>query len=657
MLPVPQPRNFNTSESKSRADFTPVVRDAPIIQHEGPLKRIKFILSLNGGGDAVITYPIETINVIAYQFPESYFDSILKGENTDEELSIDLKTFDVKSFMYLMRCVEPHKNGKFSPAILTDDIDVTQTKILAAYLYFNQKIIDHLSIEVKDLFFKNLNDTDKIMVEDDRKLREYLFANENEDLRYIDATYTLKNMMEVYSQLIPDSNIWKYVQPYRNDKIYFNRLTRYSTIAYTSTIKYDNYGQIETLDRKVLSTGIGDNYQHFINGIRNVFNDKTENILSDYLRRDHPFFGKFAFAGGLINAFLTDLSEAYYKHSDVDIFFTTKDPEEATQIMISMINSIRENSDFKLMYRTPYAVSVIYAKYNKDLRKFENHITFQFILRLYNSVTQIIAPFDIDACACAFTGGEIYVMPRYLRAVNNGYILVDPERQSKNYTHRLYKYLSRGFDLALPGYFADRDVHNQGKKVTGLAKIINFFRENSHVYPASSDDISDYGGISMESIYSMSWKWFNQEYNKKYGITFLDKLRDDGIKDEQKRNIAIRNYMLANNVSVPFIGTKYMDKLLTGEYETDISSLLNDELELAQNEDHKVRQEPNFLSMELPFKSSLGPITFITKNPGSQLTNSFNPTTEDWYRDVYVYREEKHLKLPMFPREYDMAEE
>ena len=26
----------------------------------------------------------------------------------------------------------------------------------------------------------------------------------------------------------------------------------------------------------------------------------------------------------------------------------------------------------------------------------------------------------------------------------------------------------------------------------------------------------------------------------------------------------------------------------------------------------------------------------ITKNPGTQLTNSFHPTNEDWYYDLYV---------------------
>jgi hypothetical protein len=646
---IPLPRSFSNDDNKTPRDFpSRINKNTQIVERGGPLQRIKYRLSFEGN-EVTMTHSIELIRELAHQYPGSYLDVILEAEHVDEEIVYDLTKFDVSSFMYLMRCVRPHKNGQIAPPLLTDDIDIAATKILAGYLYFNQKIIDHLSIEVKDIFFKNLNDIDKIMVDDDRKLRRYLFDHENDDLRHIDITYTLKNMMDVYSQLVPDSDVFQYFFPYGNIKMYFNKETRYSSIPYSSRVTHSGpYGDItHKLGKKVLSKSIVDNYQQFVTSIKTKFSTKTKHILDEFMSPNHPFFGKLVFAGGLINALLTNLKEEYYKHSDVDIFFTIKDPNEAMEIITTIVHKINANSQFKLMFRTQYSLTVIYAPTGRD----DDQIVFQFILRLYNSITQIIAPFDIDACACAFTGEEIYVMPRYLRAVNSGYILVDPERQSQNYVYRLYKYLQRGFDLALPGYFVDRDVHNQGKKVTGLAKIINFKETLPSDLYGADGDVSDYGSFGVYMLKSMSRRWYNRQYGKDNGITFYDKLKNEGVTSEYDRKKIIGDYMIDNNIRVPFIATKDMHKLLTGEYKTDMSSLLAQEAALLRKAKDE-RTTSNFGFVELPFKSSLGPLTFITKNPGSQLTNSFNPTTEDWYRDVYVYREGRHPKLKMYSK-YD----
>ena len=80
----------------------------------------------------------------------------------------------------------------------------------------------------------------------------------------------------------------------------------------------------------------------------------------------------------------------------------------------------------------------------------------QVILSTYSSVEQLLVGFDIDAACCAYVlgTGSFVVSPRGRRALEYRLNFMQSIRNSAAYTHRLEKYASRGFAIALPGFDA-----------------------------------------------------------------------------------------------------------------------------------------------------------------------------------------------------------
>ncbi|VDB96052.1 unnamed protein product [Peniophora sp. CBMAI 1063] len=75
----------------------------------------------------------------------------------------------------------------------------------------------------------------------------------------------------------------------------------------------------------------------------------------------------------------------------------------------------------------------------------------EIILRLYASPAEVLAGFDVDCCAVAYTPGKVLVSPRALAAHIRQANLADPARRSPSYEVRLAKYAARGFEIHVPG--------------------------------------------------------------------------------------------------------------------------------------------------------------------------------------------------------------
>nr|QBK92578.1 MAG: hypothetical protein LCPAC401_02160 [Pithovirus LCPAC401] len=87
-----------------------------------------------------------------------------------------------------------------------------------------------------------------------------------------------------------------------------------------------------------------------------------------------------------------------------------------------------------------------------------NPIIIQFILMKFSSPFHILNSFDIDSCCVGFEikdKNKFYSTPRFIRAYETMSNTIDPTRQSSIYIQRLIKYLSRGFDIAIPGLNMD----------------------------------------------------------------------------------------------------------------------------------------------------------------------------------------------------------
>lgn len=135
----------------------------------------------------------------------------------------------------------------------------------------------------------------------------------------------------------------------------------------------------------------------------------------------------------------------------------------------------------------------------------------QIILRIYQSVHEILAGFDVDSCAVAYNGMTVMGTERALQAFKSGYNLVDLTRRSPSYEHRLYKYHQRGFGILVPFdyagynqlYFLNRQSHGLDRLIY-LLKMGNSYRLKTFLYKVTGRKIairygqqgSNYEGVS-----------------------------------------------------------------------------------------------------------------------------------------------------------------
>jgi len=140
------------------------------------------------------------------------------------------------------------------------------------------------------------------------------------------------------------------------------------------------------------------------------------------------------------------LREYYHQHlapaSDVDLFIYGLNEEQA----LEKIKQIERNVKDSILHetttiRTKNAITIA-SQYPT------RHI--QIVLRLYDSVSQIITGFDVDSACVAYDGKQVYAAPRAITAFITQCNTIDLTRRSPSYENRLSKYSHRGFEAHWP---------------------------------------------------------------------------------------------------------------------------------------------------------------------------------------------------------------
>lgn len=106
------------------------------------------------------------------------------------------------------------------------------------------------------------------------------------------------------------------------------------------------------------------------------------------------------------------LREYYHEHlapaSDVDLFIYGLNEEEGLQKIKQIERSINDSILHETTtIRTKNAITIA-SQYPT------RHV--QIVLRLYNSISQIITGFDVDCACVAYTGNQVYAAPRAVTA-------------------------------------------------------------------------------------------------------------------------------------------------------------------------------------------------------------------------------------------------
>jgi hypothetical protein len=536
-----------------------------------------------------------------------FFSAIVSGEYQRNHNNIyDLTDYTIESFNWVMKYISSGKIDR-----LTNVMDHHELYQISMYLGLPNELVRYVDISVDRLFYHNLTDTDLEMRLYERSVREILYANEDTDFRGEDVKFTLgrvinsRNFFDRSSEMtsnLRQSELSHYTKVYKNQDYYF--------ISDPNDVCRDK--KTTNVLAELSNQQIRELFSQYISGLFDGF-DFTDLVI----------------AGGCISNFeklvsdTSDIMHLYYtlgELGDIDIFIITKDPTNAKIAIRRLLNHLKAQYPNVLFLRTENAITIL-GIYPDD--NCIDGLVVQIILRLYNSVTQVISGFDIDSCCVAYDCNELYCMPRFLRSTVQGYNLVDPERQSLNYGYRLFKYLTRGFRIALPGYDHERVIKTSinNPSATGLARIINQVKRNRIHNMDIMDDTNPHDYTSYKFIHPNSLN----RYIRNIG---MEHRRSNNVQEPESKWVlmpewedqdnedtiqSINQYLIRHNIEVNVKASYSIDQILNDSVDIDMTPLI-------------LRGVKSNLPDQIKFK---------TRNVGTQLTNSFNPTFEDWYRDLY----------------------
>ena len=344
-----------------------------------------------------------------------------------------------------------------------------------------------------------------------------------------------------------------------------------------------------------------------------------------------------------------------YEESDVDLFLYGLDEAAARAKIKHIYCTLARNWE-------PQHIAIV---------RTQNVITFaaqwpfrrvQVILRLYSGPAEVLMGFDIDSCCVAYDGTSVSCLPRWRRAVNGSFNLVDPARRSPSYELRLSKYALRGFAVAVPAFDPKRLdgslVTMEPGETDGLARLLIHAQDDAmnaeHVprpfskfgsrlpkdatgkgttqwAPAifrgrGSVGASNYEGVAERTMFHFA----------PLGYGHPDVLPAARINKHLRKQVA----SLGNGASIPFLASTSIDDVLCWPVGGFLKAL--------GPPDQVRRYDPvtrTFLDYErLCAEMETARLTpsvprvveFLTQDPGRQyVTGSFHPDESDWYAQAY----------------------
>ncbi len=204
---------------------------------------------------------------------------------------------------------------------------------------------------------------------------------------------------------------------------------------------------------------------------------KTSEEFKKQLERSYPIFygldySNLLLAGGCVSSLL--LKE---KSDDIDLFIYGLNEAEANERVNKLIINLYNNIDkLKVGWLTkdrkkekPNPVEDhkgnehLYKEYadntntivvynGNTLTIHINNYKIQVILRLYNTMSEILHGFDLGSSAVGFDGSKVYFTTLSKYCYNNMINIYDGTRRSTTYEYRLKKYCNRGFSIVMPEF-------------------------------------------------------------------------------------------------------------------------------------------------------------------------------------------------------------
>jgi hypothetical protein len=327
--------------------------------------------------------------------------------------------------------------------------------------------------------------------------------------------------------------------------------------------------------------------------------------------------------------------------SDVDLFIYGLTEEQALQKIIAIERAIKDSILAETTtIRTKNAITIA-SQYPT------RHI--QIVLRIYNSVSEILTGFDVDCSCVAYDGKQVYATPRALAALVTQINQIDLSRRSPSYESRLSKYSRRGFEAYWSEFERDRIdptiFERSFARTVGLARLLVLEK-----LPTEDDREAYLNKRRAERGRPVIFNHRRGGVRGNIKERNVDEVADWVIEDD------VSNY---HSFTIPYgerLQARRIERLL---YTKDL--LLNAEWNTKERE-YKLHRHPAFFGdaedifedccgncpkpnspeeekvAEEESKNYVsGKLTFLTDNPGRQEIGSFNPITDtDWTEMAYV---------------------
>lgn len=389
-------------------------------------------------------------------------------------------------------------------------------------------------------------------------------------------------------------------------------------------------------------------------------NTNLKQYLRYYSLTKFDFQDSVLIAGGSLARYVLGKE---YKYSDVDFFIYGVTEEEAqkrvddiyeyiykSQLDNLVKKTLKDNSssicsdELRVQLNSKFRVSksknCLTIKYRGD----KNILTYQIIYRIYKSPSEILHGFDLGSSSIGYDGNHIYTTTMGKLSYRYLINILDTTRRSVSYEARLYKYLNIGFKIVMPEFDIDKipmdsiTVYNIPGHITTNKSLIRFTKvTGNRIYISQfmykttftndydEDYVNDYAMINNNIAKIVDGK-SDELYIYSNTLSNLYKLTNSAdhirmIYKDLYDKITDGYVFPIYNITRKF-GEKMVDKIF---------AMRNDKVALKKLFDDQIK----FVSDGI---KSVDLFKWVTTNPSTQLTSSFNPIMEDpkeWYGAYY----------------------
>lgn len=313
-----------------------------------------------------------------------------------------------------------------------------------------------------------------------------------------------------------------YIDRYNNDYSYnyeYNYTTEYTSDFSTFVSNYPFY-EVDEFKSYYLS---------ILNKIINDFIKNNDHIVA---------------AGGSVMKIFNNCRLDHATYSDVDLFVIgERNSSISKKFKISLGSFIKKIYDeFKFSYdNNTYGTHKLFSLKITVTDKVINFIIvrnctgsvlikIQFILKIYESIGDLLCDFDLGSCQIAYTGHELITTPLGFCSIKYRInILNEMFSNSLLYINRIIKYLIRGYSLVIPQFEHTKIKYNMmGSIKINLGKIL--YKNKRLVLTIGNDTHFDtillnYGNkINLDGLYHKEIKYedpnFQNITNLSHGYSY-----------------------------------------------------------------------------------------------------------------------------------------